>query len=54
MNISSLITLMAAVAVNAMLLSRAPGDLCAGVQSPYCCEVDVLGVVALTCTPRKS
>jgi len=47
------IAMLAAAASAAVISTRAPGDLCAGVQSPYCCEVDVLGVVALTCTPRE-
>jgi len=36
------------------LEQRAPGDLCPALDTPQCCELDVDGVAALTCSPRKS
>lgn len=33
---------------------RAPIDVCPAIDTPQCCQADVDGVLALTCSPRKS
>ena len=39
---------------SAAVLKRAPADLCPALDTPQCCQVDVDGVLDLTCEARKS
>lgn len=32
---------------------RAPSDVCPAIDTPLCCQADVDGVLALTCSPRE-
>lgn len=32
---------------------RAPSDVCPALDTPLCCQADVLGVLDLTCEARK-
>lgn len=43
-----------AALTSAAALKRAPIDLCPALDTPQCCQLDVDGVLDVTCSPRKS
>ncbi|PPJ58862.1 hypothetical protein CBER1_09269 [Cercospora berteroae] len=47
--ILALASLAAAGTIPAKLAERAPSDVCPALDSPLCCQVDVDGVLDLTC-----
>jgi hypothetical protein len=53
MQFSTLAIAAFAALTSAAAIKRAPADLCPALDTPQCCQVDVDGVLDLTCSARK-
>ena len=54
MQFSTLAIAAFAALTSAAVLKRAPADLCPALDTPQCCQLDVDGIAAVTCSARES